>query len=74
VDEAGRRGVVVLYLRPSRDQISGDLLLQRRAIIRGRRTGQTVDGIILLRRRANKVSRRAATFFPLAASYRFCGD
>ena len=46
----------VLHLRPSHDQVAGDLL-ERRALHRRHcqgSTGQTVDEIMLPRRRANK--------------------
>jgi hypothetical protein len=69
---------VVLDLRPSHDHAAGDLL-ERRALHRRhcprvdarirRSTRQCCRGVERMR-----VSRRAATFFPLAASYRFCGD
>jgi hypothetical protein len=69
---------VVLHLRPPRHQVSSDLLqrwaLHRRHYPRvdaraGRSTRQYCRDVERIR-----VSRRAATFFPLAASYRFCGD
>ena len=64
---------VVQDLRSSHGQVAGDLL-ERRALHRRhcqvkRSTRQCCRGVERIR-----VSRRAATFFPLAASYRFCGD
>jgi hypothetical protein len=61
---------VILHLRSSHNQVAGRFIS---VIVKGRRTGRTVDETLLPRRRAN-ASRRAATFFPLAASYRFYGD
>jgi hypothetical protein len=68
----------VLHLRPSHDQVAGDLL-ERRAL--HRRHYQGVDARVRPSTRQccrgaerMRVSRRAATFFPLAASYPFCGD
>jgi hypothetical protein len=59
-----------LHLRPSHDQVAGRFIV---VTVRGRRVGrstrQCCRGVERIR-----VSRRAATFFPLAASYRFCGD
>jgi hypothetical protein len=64
--------------RSSHSQVAGDLL-ERRALHRRhcqgsthgvrRSTRQCCRGVERIR-----VSRRVATFFPLAASYRFCGD
>jgi len=61
----------IMHLRPSHDQVAGDLP-ERRALHRRHYQGSTRQccrGVERIR-----VSRRAATFFPLAASYRFCGD
>jgi hypothetical protein len=69
---------VVRDLRSSHDQVAGDLL-ERRGLYRRhcqgvdarvrRSTRQYCRGVERIR-----VSPRAATLFPLAASYRFCGD
>ena len=58
IDEARRTAVVVLHLKPSRDQVTGDLLRTPGAssalfIVKDRRMGRTVDETILPRRRAN---------------------
>ena len=55
-----------MYLRPSRDQVAGDLL-ERRALHRRRcqgSTGQTVDERMLPRRRANKSQPSRCDIFP----------
>jgi hypothetical protein len=65
---------VVRDLRSSHDQVAGDLL-ERRALHRRyyqgvrRSTRQYCRGVERIR-----ASRRGATFFLLAVSYRFCGD
>ena len=57
----------VLHLRPSHDQVAGDLL-ERRALHRrhcqGSTTGQTVDETMLPRRRANKSQPSRCDIFP----------
>jgi hypothetical protein len=68
----------IMHLRPSHDQAAGDLLERPGASsaslsgvdaqVRGL-TRHCCRGVERIR-----VSRRAATFVPLAASYRFCGD
>ena len=69
---------MVLDLRPSHDQVAGDLL-ERRAL--HQRHCTRVDTRVRRSRRwccrgveRMRVSRRATTFFLLATSYRFCGD
>jgi hypothetical protein len=59
-------GGEVLHLRPSHDQVAGDLL-ERRALhwshCQGS-TGQTVDETMLPRRRANKSQLRHFSYWP----------
>jgi hypothetical protein len=43
-------------------------------VVKGRCTGRTVDEITQPSVERMRASRGTATFFPLAASYRFCGD
>ena len=69
---------VVLDLRPSHDHIAGDLLEHRTL---HRRYCQGFDARVRWSARQCcrgveriRVSRRAATFFPLTALYRFCED
>jgi hypothetical protein len=56
----------VLHLRPSHDQVAGDLL-ERQALHRCRcqgSTGQTIDERMLPRRRANKSQPSRCDIFP----------
>jgi hypothetical protein len=51
------RGAVVLHLRPSHDQVAGNLLerwVLHRRHAKGQRMGETVDETMLPRRRANQ--------------------
>jgi SH3-like domain-containing protein len=74
IDEARRTAVVIPHLKPSRDQVTGDLLrtpgassalLSRIDARVARSTRQYCRGVKRMR-----VSRRAGAFFSLAASYR----
>jgi hypothetical protein len=69
---------VVLYLRPSRDQVSGDLLRNAGnfigVVIKGQCTDRTVNETTQPRRRANESQPWYRDIFPQAESYQFCVD
>ena len=63
--------VVVLHLRSSHNQVAGRFIS---VIVKGRRTAWTVDETMLPRSRANESQPSRCDIFPMAVSYRFCGD